>query len=194
MAITSEQVKELRDMTGISVMQCKAALEEAGGDVQKALLILSKKSGQIAAKKGDRVLSAGAVSSYIHATKEVGSMVVLRSETDFVSKNQEFVDLAREIALQVAASNPQYVKREDIPEEKLAEFKALFVKEVEGKPENMKETILAGKLDAYLKGVVLLEQPFIKEPEKTIRQLLENAVQKFGERVEVEKFVRYSVK
>lgn len=194
MAITSEQVKELRDMTGISVMQCKAALEEAGGDVQKALLILSKKSGQIAAKKGDRVLGAGAVSSYIHATKEVGSMVVLRSETDFVSKNQEFVDLAREIALQVAASNPQYVRREDIPEEKLADFKALFVKEVEGKPENMKETILAGKLDAYLKGVVLLEQPFIKDPEKTIRQLLENAVQKFGERVEIEKFVRYSVK
>ncbi len=121
-------------------------------------------------------------------------MVVLRSETDFVSKNQEFVDLAREIALQVAASNAQYVKREDIPEEKLADFKALFVKEVEGKPENMKETILAGKLDAYLKGVVLLEQPFIKDPEKTIRQLLENAVQKFGERVEIEKFVRYSVK
>lgn len=181
-------------MTGISVMQCKAALEEAGGDVQKALLILSKKSGQIAAKKGDRALGAGAVSSYVHATKEVGSMVVLRSETDFVSKNQEFVDLAREIALQVAASNPQYVKREDIPEEKLSEYKALFVKEVEGKPENMKETILAGKLDAYLKGVVLLEQPFIKDPEKTIRQLLENAVQKFGERVEVEKFVRYSVK
>ena len=194
MAITSDQVKELRDMTGISVMQCKAALEEAGGDIQKALLILSKKSGQIAAKKGDRTLGAGAVSSYIHATKEVGSMVVLRSETDFVSKNEEFVNLAREIALQVAASNPQYVKREDIPEEKLAEFKNLFVKEVEGKPENMKETILSGKLDAYLKGVVLLEQSYIKDPEKTIRQLLENAVQKFGERVEVEKFVRYSVK
>ena len=194
MAITSDQVKELRDMTGISVMQCKAALEEAGGDIQKALLILSKKSGQIAAKKGDRTRGAGAVSSYIHATKEVGSMVVLRSETDFVSKNEEFVNLAREIALQVAASNPQYVKREDIPEEKLAEFKNLFVKEVEGKPENMKETILSGKLDAYLKGVVLLEQSYIKDPEKTIRQLLENAVQKFGERVEVEKFVRYSVK
>jgi elongation factor Ts len=194
MAITSEQVKELREMTGISVMQCKAALEEAGGDTQKAILILSKKSVGLAAKKGDRTLGAGAVSSYIHATKEVGSMVVLRSETDFVSKNEEFVSLAREIALQVAASNPQYVKREDIPEDKLAEFKALFVKEVEGKPENMKETILAGKLDAYLKGVVLLEQPFIKDPEKTIRQLLENAVQKFGERVEVEKFVRYSVK
>ena len=121
-------------------------------------------------------------------------MVVLRSETDFVSKNEEFVALARELALQVAASNPQYVRREDIPEDKLNDFKNLFVKEVEGKPENMKETILAGKLDAYLKGVVLLEQPFIKDPEKTIRNLIEGAVQKFGERVEIEKFVRFSVR
>lgn len=181
-------------MTGISVMQCKAALVEAEGDIKKALLILSKKSGTIAAKKGDRVLGAGAVSSYIHANKEVGSMVVLRSETDFVSKNEEFIALARELALQVAASNPQYVRREDIPEDKLNEFKNLFVKEVEGKPENMKETILAGKLDAYLKGVVLLEQPFIKDPEKTIRNLIEGAIQKFGERVEIEKFMRFSVK
>ncbi len=194
MEITSEQVKELRDMTGISVMQCKAALVEAEGDIKKALLILSKKSGSIAAKKGDRVLAAGTVSSYIHANKEVGSMVVLRSETDFVSKNEEFIALARELALQVAASNPQYVKREDIPEDRLQEFKNLFVKEVEGKPENMKETILAGKLDAYLKGVVLMEQPFIKDPEKTIRNLIESAVQKFGERVEIEKFVRFSLK
>ena len=181
-------------MTGVSVMQCKAALEEAGGNVEKALMILSKKSGQIAAKKGDRELGAGTVASYIHATKEVGSMVVLRSETDFVSKNEEFVNLAREIALQVAASNPLYVKREDIPAEKLEEMKGLYVKEVEGKPENMKETILKGKVDAYLKNIVLLEQAYIKDPEKTIQNLIEGAVQKFGERVEVGKFVRYSVK
>jgi len=194
MAITSEQVKELRDMTGISVMQCKAALEEAGGDKEKALMILSKKSGQIAAKKGDRTLGAGTVASYIHATKEVGSMVVLRSETDFVSKNDEFGTLAREIALQVAASNTLYLTRDEIPAEKLEEIRNLFVKEVEGKPENMKETILNGKVDAYLKGIVLMEQPYIKDPEKTIRQLIEGAVQKFGERVEVEKFVRFSIK
>ena len=187
-------VKALRDKTGISVMQCKAALEEAGGDEEKALLILSKKSGAIAAKKSDRALGAGVVSSYIHANKEIGTMVILRSETDFVSKNQEFVDLAREIALQVAASNPVYVKREDIPEDKLAEIQALFVKEVEGKPENLKETILAGKVDAYLKNIVLLEQLYIKDDAKTIRDLIEGATQKFGERVEVEKFVRYATK
>lgn len=194
MAITSEQVKELRDMTGISVMQCKAALEEAGGDKAKALLILSKKGGAIAAKKSDRTLGAGVVSSYIHANKEVGSMVVLRSETDFVSKNEEFVALAREIALQVAASNPQYVKREEIPAEKLEEIKAIFVKEVDGKAANLKETILSGKVDAYLKNVILMEQSYIKDDSKTIRDLIENAVQKFGERVEIDRFVRFSTK
>jgi len=194
MKITSEMVKELRDQTGVSVMQCKAALEEAGGDTEKAILILSKKSGALAAKKGDRTLGAGAVSSYIHANNEIGSMVVLRSETDFVSKNAEFVALAREFALQVAASNPEYVKREDIPKEKLAEIKELFVKEVEGKPAELKETILSGKVDAYLKNIVLMEQEYIKDPEKTIRDLIDGAVQKFGERVEIEKFARFSAK
>ena len=194
MAITSEQVKELRDLTGISVMQCKAALEEADGNKEKALLILSKKSGALAAKKSDRTLGAGTVSSYIHANKEVGSMVVLRSETDFVSKNEEFIALARELALQVAAGNPLYVRREDIPAEKLEDMKGLFVKEVEGKPEDMKEKILAGKLDAYLKGIVLEEQMFIKDDTKSVRDLIENAVQKFGERVQIEKFVRFSTK
>lgn len=194
MEITTDMVKELREQTGISVMQCKAALEEAQGDKAKALLILSKKSGSIAAKKSDRTLGAGVVSSYIHANKEVGSMVVLRSETDFVSKNEEFAALAREIALQVAASNPVYVKREDVPAEKMAEIKDLFVKEVEGKPENLKETILAGKVDAYLKNIVLMEQPYIKDDTKTVRSLVEGAVQKFGERVEIERFARFSIR
>lgn len=200
MEITTDMVKELREQTGISVMQCKAALEEAQGDKAKALLILSKKSGGIAAKKSDRTLGAGVVSSYIHANKEVGSMVVLRSETDFVSKNEEFAALAREIALQVAASNPVYVKREDVPAEKMAEIKDLFVKEVEGlsaqagKPENLKETILAGKVDAYLKNIVLMEQPYIKDDTKTVRSLVEGAVQKFGERVEIERFARFSIR
>ncbi len=194
MAITSEQVKELRDMTGISVMQCKVALEEAGGDKQKALLILSKKSGTIAEKKSDRTLGAGTVASYIHANKEIGSMVVLRSETDFVSKNEEFVTLARELALQVAATNPIVVKREDLSAEKLEEIKGIFVKEVEGKPDNLKDQILSGKVDAYLKEMVLLEQAYIKDPDKKIRDLIDAAVQKFGERVEIERFARFSTK
>lgn len=194
MEITTEMIKTLRDQTGISVMQCKQALEEAQGDTDKAILILSKKSGALAAKKGDRTLGAGAVSSYIHANNEIGSMVVLRSETDFVSKNAEFIALARELALQIAASNPHYVRREDIPTEKLAEIKDLFIKEVEGKPADLKETILSGKVDAYLANIVLMEQAYIKDPEKTIKNLIEAAIQKFGERVEIEKFTRFSTK
>ncbi len=194
MDITADMVKALRDETGVSIMECKKALTEAGGDRAKALLILSKKSGALAAKKADRTLGAGVVSSYIHANKEVGSMVILRSETDFVAKNEEFVALAREIALQVAASNPLYVAREEIPAEKLEEIKSLYAKEVEGKPENLKETILSGKVDAYLKNIVLMEQPHIKDPEKTVRNLVESAVQKFGERIEVERFMRFSSK
>ena len=194
MNITSEMVKALRDQTGVSVMQCKAALEEAEGDLKRAILVLSKRGGSIAAKKSDRALGAGAVSAYVHANKEIASMVLLRSETDFVAKNEEFVNLAKEVALQVAASNPQYVRREEIPAEKLEEIKGLFAKEVAGKPDNLKETILYGKVDAYLKEVVLMEQEYIKDPEKTIRALIEAAVQKFGERIEVEKFVRFSSK
>lgn len=194
MDITTEMVKSLRERTGISVMQCKAALVEAEGDTEKALMILSKKSGSIAAKKGDRVLSAGVVSSYIHANKQIGSMVVLRSETDFVANNEEFIALGREIALQVAASNPLYVTREEITAEKMIDIQALFIKEVEGKPDALKEQILTGKVDAYLKNMVLTEQMYIKDQEKTIQSLIDAAVQKFGERVAIERFVRFSVK
>lgn len=191
---STDDVKKLRDATGISVMQCKNALEEAGGDYDKALLILQKKGSALAAKKADRELGAGAVAAYVHSNKEVGSMVVLHSETDFVAKNEEFTALAYDIAMHIAAANPQYVKRADIDETKLAEIKALFEKEVADKPDNLKEQILEGKVSAYLKNIVLLEQDFIKDPEKTIQALIEGAVQKFGERIEVGQFTRYSTR
>ncbi|MDO8523973.1 MAG: elongation factor Ts [bacterium] len=194
MKITTDMVKALRDETGISVMQCKSALEEAGGDKKKALLILSRKGSAIAAKKSDRTLGAGAIASYVHTNKEVGAMVVLRSETDFVSKNEEFVNLAREIALQVTATSPEYNRRENIPKEKMRTIEAMFAKEVKGKPANLKKSILAGKVDAYLKDIVLMEQPYIKDDSKTVRDLIENAIQKFGERIEVERFIRFSTK
>ena len=155
MEITSDMVKTLRDETGISVMECKRALEEAGGDKEKALIILRKKGGALALKKADRTLLGGTVSAYIHATKEVGSMVLIRSETDFVSKNEAFAALAKEIALQVAAASPLYVKREDIPKADLKKIEESFEKEVAGKPDNLKKTIRAGKVDAYLKNLVL---------------------------------------
>ena len=192
--VTNDQVKELRERTGISVMQCKNALDEAGGDMEKAVLILRKKGGSIAEKKGDRTLAAGTIQAYVHSNKEVASMVVLRSETDFVAKNEEFIKLAYELALQVAATNPEFVSRSEMPADKLEQIKALYIKEVEGKPENLKEQILSGKVDSFLKNAVLLEQSYIKDDSLTIKTLIDNATQKFGERIEIEKFVRVSTK
>ncbi len=192
--ISSDTVKELRDKTGISVMQCKAALEEAQGDMEKALLILRKKGSAIADKKGDRELASGVFATYTHANKKVASVVELLSETDFVSKHEDFAKLAYDIALQVAATNPQYKSRADVPEAELTKIKEMYQKDVEGKPENLKETILAGKVDSFMKGIVLMEQPYIKDDSLTIRQLIDNAVQKFGERVDVGEFKRFTTK
>jgi len=191
--ITMDQIKALRDKTGISVMQCRKALEEAGGDEEKALVLLQKKGAEIAAKKSDREFGAGVVASYIHANGSIGAMVQLVSETDFVSNNDEFKTLARDIAMQVSATNPEFTKKEEVDEAAQAKAKEVFQAEVEGKPENLKGQILAGKLDAYFKDKILLEQPFIKNPDVTIKQLIENAIQKFGERIEVARFVRMNI-
>lgn len=190
--ITTDQVKELRDKTGISVMQCRKALEEAGGDMEKALLLLKKKGADIASKKGDRELGAGAVASYIHSNGSIGSMVLLLSETDFVSKNKEFIDLARDIAMHVSATNPEFLKREDVDADTLVKVKEMFAKEVEGKQAELQDKILQGKIDAYFKEKILLEQSFIKNEDQTIADLLSNAIQKFGEKIVVGKFTRFS--
>lgn len=194
MAITSAEIKELRDMTGVSVMQCKKALEEAGGDLEKAGILLRKKSSEAAAKKSDRDLGAGAIGAYVHSTNEVAAMVVLSCETDFVSKNEEFVALARDIAMHAAAQAPQYVSRDDVDAASIEKAREVFGEEVKDKPEDIREKILDGKLDAYFKEQVLLEQAFIKNPEKTIGDLVTEAVQKFGENIVIAKVERLSVK
>ncbi|MEN9649325.1 MAG: hypothetical protein RL094_292 [Candidatus Parcubacteria bacterium] len=191
--ITTEQIKALRDQTGISVMQCKKALEDAGGDVEKAVVLLRKKGAEIAAKKGDRTLAAGCIAAYIHSNGAIGAMVELVSETDFVSNNADFKALAYDIAMHVSASNPEFLRKEDINDADKVKATEVFKAEVEGKPENLKEQILQGKLDAYFKDRVLLEQSFIKNPDLTIGQLVENAIQKFGEKIEVSRYVRLSV-
>jgi elongation factor Ts len=193
MAITTEQIKELRDNTGLSIMQCKKALEEAGGDISKATILLQKKGAGIAAKKADRNLGAGRVSAYVHSTGNIAALVELLCETDFVAKNEEFGALAYNIAMQVAATNPLYLKMSDIPEDKKKEAEEVFAKEVEGKPAEMKAKILEGKLNAYFKDMVLLEQAYIKNPEVTVNGLIESFIQKFGERTEVGRFTRIGV-
>lgn len=193
-AITTEDIKKLRDETGVSVMQCKKALEEAGGDAGKALVILRKQASASAEKKSDRELGAGTIASYIHGEGAVGAMVELSCETDFVSKNEEFKKLAYEIAMQIAATNPEFLTADEIPEEAMTKAKEVFAEEVKDKPEDLKEKILAGKLDAYFQEKILLNQPYIKDDSKTIGNLIEEAVQKFGERTEIRRFARFSLK
>lgn len=191
--ITTEQIKELRDTTGVSVMQCKKALEEAEGNIEKAIVILRKKSGEIAAKKGDRIFGAGTIQAYIHSTGRVGTIVELLCETDFVSGNDEFKSLARDIAMHITASNPKFLRKEDITEEARNLAKEVFMKEVEGKPKEMQDKILEGKLATYFGEMVLLNQPFIKNQELTIESLVQAAVQKFGEKIEIARFERFGV-
>lgn len=194
MAITTEQIKELRDKTGISVMQCKKALEEAGGDMEKAIIILRKQGAATALKKGDRTMNAGTIAAYIHSNGAVGTMVELGCETDFVSGNSEFKALAYDIAMHIAATNPEFVRMEEVTEEVKKKVAEVFQKEVEGKPANMKAQILDGKLQAYFKDKVLMEQQFIKNPELTIADLINTAVQKFGEKTEIIRFTRFALR
>ncbi len=194
MEITSAQIKELRDKTGISVMQCKKALEEAGGDMDKAVIILKKKRSEAADKKSDRVLGAGAIGSYLHNTNEVAALVILACETDFVSKNEEFIALAKNIAMHVAATNPTYVSKDQLPQSAIEKAKEVFAGELAGKPEEMKEKIMEGKLSSYFKDQILMEQDFIKNPETTIGEMVSGAVQKFGENVSIAQITRLSVK
>jgi elongation factor Ts len=193
MTITTAQIKELRDETGLSIMQCRKALEEAGGDKEKARILLQKKGGEIAAKKGDRTLGSGTVATYMHASGAIGVLVELSCETDFVAKNPEFQAIARDIAMQVAATNPSFLKREDISESDRTKVAETFRAEVEGKPADMQEKILAGKVDSYFADKVLLEQVFIKNPEQKIVDLVNGAIQKFGERTEIRRFQRFAV-
>lgn len=190
----SDALKQLRDETGVSIMQCRKALEEAGGDLEKAKVILRKQSAAIASKKADRELGAGVAAAYTHAGGQVVGAIVLSCETDFVSKNQDFGKLAYDIAMHVAAMNPQFRSRDDLKESDLRAAKEVFEDEVQNVPEQAREKVLQGKLDGYLAERVLLEQPFVKDPNVTVRELIDSAVQKFGEKVEVTRFVRLSVK
>ncbi len=193
MDISSALVKELRNETGISVMQCKKALEDAGGDKAKALVLLKKKGAEVAAKKSDREFGAGVIGVYTHNTGTVAGMVHLACETDFVAKNEKFTALARDIAMQVTAMDPQYLTREEVDEAAVESAKAVFQEEVKDKPAELQEQILKGKLDAYFKDQILLEQSFVKDPEQTIDEMVQNAIQTFAENIAIIEFRRLEV-
>lgn len=192
--ITTEQIKELRELTGVSIMQCKKALEEAGGDKEKALFALRKKSKEIAEKKDERTLGASVVDAYIHSNKKVGALIELSCETDFVARNEEFIGLAREIAIHITAMNPEFVDESEISDEVKAKVTELFKKEVEetGKPADIQAKMMEGKLATYFAEKTLLLQPYVKNPDLTIKDLINGFVQKFGEKIAVSRFVRFS--
>lgn len=190
--MSTELIKQLRDETGVSIMQCKKALEESDNDIEKAKVALRKISAQVAAKKADRELGAGVVQAYIHSGNSVAGVCVLACETDFVAKNEEFTKIAYEIAMHVAATAPEFVSRAQVTDEAVSAARAVFIEEAADKPEEMREKIVEGKIDAFLKDKVLLEQSFIKNPDITIQGILDEATQKFGERVEIAEISRFS--
>ena len=193
--ISTDDIKALRERTGVSVMQCKKVLEEANGDMDKALVLLHKLSSVAAAKKADRTLGAGIVAVYRHSSGTIGAMVELLCETDFVAKNEDFQVLAHDIAMHISATDPTFLSMDDVTPEERMKAQEAFQKEVEesDKPEDIKTKMLEGKIHGYLKERVLLEQAFIKDPNVTIGHLVEQAVQKFGEKTEIGRFARFSI-
>ncbi|KPV41721.1 elongation factor Ts [Thiohalorhabdus denitrificans] len=197
MSISAQDVKTLRERTGAGMMECKKCLEEAGGDMDKAMEVLKQKGLAQAEKKAGRTAAEGVVTSYIHGNGKIGVLVEVNCETDFVGKNEDFQNFARDIAMHVAASNPEYVRREDIPEERVQEEKDLIKSQSEetvaGKPEHVVDQILEGKLNKNLSAITLLDQPFVKDPDKTVGEYTKEVVAKLGENIRVRRFVRYEV-
>ncbi|WPX07967.1 translation elongation factor Ts [Anaerocellum danielii] len=191
--ITAEMVKELREKTGAGMMDCKKALEDAGGDMDKAIELLRERGLAKAAKKASRVAAEGIVESYIHGNGRIGVLVEINCETDFVARNEEFRQFAKDIAMQIAAANPKYVSREEVPAEVIEKEKAILRQQAlnEGKPENVVNRIVEGRLEKFFEEVCLLEQPWIKNPDMKIKDLLTEKIAKIGENIVIRRFARF---
>lgn len=194
MAISAGLVKELRERTGAGMLDCKKTLEEANGDIEKAIDLLREKGLSKAAKKAGRIASEGIVDSYIHGGR-IGVLIEVNTETDFVAKNEDFKVFVRDMAMQVAASSPKYVSIEDVPEEEIEKEKEILRQQAlnEGKPEHVVEKMVEGRIDKYFKEICLLEQPFIKDPDIVVKNLLAEKIAKIGENIKIRRFVRYEV-
>ncbi|HHW71646.1 MAG TPA: translation elongation factor Ts [Firmicutes bacterium] len=191
--ISAALVKELREKTGAGMMDCKKALIETNGDMDAAVDYLREKGLAAAAKKAGRIAAEGLVASYIHMGGRIGVLVEVNCETDFVAKTEEFAQLTKDIAMQIAASKPQYVSREEIPESVLEHERAIYRAMAlnEGKPERIVDKIVEGRLEKFFQEVCLLEQPFVKDPDMTVGELLNAKIAKTGEKISVRRFVRY---
>lgn len=193
MEITAENVKVLRDKTGAGMMDCKKALVETGGDMEKAIDYLRKKGAATAEKRADRATNQGLVEAYIHAGGRIGSMVEVNCETDFVAKTDDFKSLAREVAMQIAAMNPLYISKDDVSKETIEHEMEIYRTQArnEKKPEQVIERIAVGKLDKYYQEFCLLEQTYIKDSGKTIKDLLLDMMAKTGEKISIRRFKRF---
>jgi elongation factor Ts len=193
--ISAEEVKRLRQRTGAGMMDSKKALQEAGGDVERAVEILRERGLASAQKRAGRSATQGVIDAYIHHNNTVGVLVEVNCETDFVAKTDEFRRLARDVALHIASAMPQWVTRDQVPEEIVETERRIYEAEArqKGKPDNALDRIVEGKLQGFFKTTVLLDQPFVKEPEKTIQQLVDEVSAKVGEKVAVRRFVRYKL-
>jgi elongation factor Ts len=192
-AIDPQVVKQLREKTNAGMMDCKRALEEAGGDITKAETILRTKGIASAGKKASRVTKEGIVASYIHLQGKVGVLVEVNCETDFVAKNENFRGFVKDITLHIAAAHPLYVGREDVPANLVEAEREIYKAQVKGKPDNVVEKIVDGKLDKFYSTVCLLEQGFIKNPDVTIKDLLSSKIAELGENIVIRRFTRYLV-
>jgi elongation factor Ts len=193
--IPADLVKKLRDRTGAGMMECKAALQEAHGDLEEAVTILRKRGLASASKKTGRTTSEGLIGSYIHLGGKIGVLVELNCESDFVARTDDFQTLLRELMLQVAASSPQYVRREDVPADVLERERSIYRAQMEGsgKPPQVIEKIIEGKLGSFYEQVCLVDQPSIRDPKATVGQLVQAAIAKLGENISVARFVRFKV-
>ena len=191
--ITAEQVKQLREKTGAGMMDCKKALEETNGNLEQAIEYLRKKGAATAAKRADKETNQGVVEAYIHAGGRIGSMVELNCETDFVAKTPDFKQLAHDIAMQIAAMSPQYISRDQVEKSTLEKELEIYKSQAmnEGKPDNIAEKVAQGRLEKFYQEAVLMEQSFIKDSGKTIKDLLDEATAKIGEKISIRRFERY---
>lgn len=195
MNITAQMVKELREETGVGIMDCKKALVKADGDIEKAKKILREEGIAKAEKKADRATKNGRIESYIHMGGRIGVLVQVNCETDFVAKNEEFIKLTKELAMQIAASNPDYISIEDIPEDVLAKEREILrnLTLKEGKPEKIVDKIVEGRLKKFYEQVCLLEQPYIRDDKMKVKDLIKQTIAKIGENIKVVRFARFSL-
>jgi elongation factor Ts len=191
--ITAQMVSELREKTGAGLLDCKKALTEAGANMEEAITILRKKGTASAAKKADRTTKEGLIESYIHVGGKVGVLLEVNCETDFVARTDEFRAFCKDVCLQIAAANPLHVAREEVPETELAKEREIAVAQVQGKPPAAVQKIVEGKIEKFYSTVCLLDQPFVKLPEKTVKEILTEKIAKMGENIQVRRFMRYQL-